>query len=78
MFKYQVKFAHMNENATDDKERHGEGIIEIETDEEVTTQEHLLEIARSIGTKYGYTQVGIESILQMVKVIEQDDEEAKA
>lgn len=73
MFKYQVKFAHLNENATDDKERHGEGLIEIETDEEVTSQEHLVEIARSIGTKYGYTTVGIESILQMIEEIEQEE-----
>lgn len=71
MFKYQVKFAHSNENATNDKERHGEGLIEIETDEEVRTKEHLVEIARSIGTKYGYTTVGVESILQMVEEIEQ-------
>lgn len=73
MFKYLVRFAHEDDTQPENsEERHGAGQIEIETDEEVTRQEHLVEIARTIGNKNGYTKVGITDIKQ---VVEDDSEE---
>lgn len=71
MYKYKVKFAHEDENATSEEERHGAGMIDIETDHLVESREDLVEIARTIGKKNGYTKVVITAIVQEI-----EDEEA--
>lgn len=71
-FEYLLKYAHENENAESQEERHGAGQITLFVDHEVTTFEEIREMNKTIfrnlrdnGTPV--TKVVITSIAQVVR-----------
>lgn len=68
---YRVTYAHDREDAKSETEKHGWGMREVVTDDEVTNADQVIEIARTIGKEEGYTSVGISKIELLV------DENAK-
>lgn len=69
---YRVYYAHENVNEPDETQKHGYAMQELEVDHEITTEEEVMEIARSIGREHGYTSVGVIKIEQRIESEEED------
>ena len=64
MYKYRVHYQADDDTKETVDERSFEGLIVIETDEEVTAPEHIMEILRKIGTENGFIVVKFINIFQ--------------
>ena len=71
---YRVTYAHENDNATDDKKKHGYAVQELQVDHEIRTQDDVVEIARQIGHEFGHTKVAIVKIEQKIETDEGDED----
>lgn len=69
---FVVNYAYkvLGADALPEKERYGFGKIPINTDVTPSTEEELLEVARTIGLERGYEQVAIQSITPLEKAID--------
>lgn len=66
-------FKKLGADALPEGERYGYGKMNINTDIEPTTDEELLEVARTIGLEAGHEEVGVLKITPLQRAIDDGD-----
>ena len=71
MYKYRVHYQADDDTKDTVEERSSEGLMTVETDIEVTEQEHIIEILRQIGKDNGFTSVKLVNMFQELEILDE-------